>query len=78
MLCLSGFELYSRWVPLKITNDDYKTTTELHGQVRQFQKKKKKKEVITKNFKERQQTQLSLKTLSNRLFSVCKAKMKFQ
>ena len=35
----------------KITNDDYKKTTELHGQVRQFQKKKKK-EVITKNFKE--------------------------
>ena len=43
MLCLSGFELYSRWVPLKITNDDYKTTTELHGQVRQFQKKKEKR-----------------------------------
>ena len=34
----------------KITNDDYKTTTELHGQVRQFQKNKE--EVITKNFKE--------------------------
>ena len=53
----------------RITNDDYNRTSWTSPTV----SKKKKKKVMTKKFKEMQQRQLSLKTLSKRLFCVCKA-----
>ena len=43
MLCLSGFELYSRWVPLKRQTGDYARGVSLHREIMQTKDLRKNK-----------------------------------